>query len=165
MTRSAAILLQILKLGQCFHDRLHESPDEWQARADTIAQSIDVVAKDNLEAAFLTYMAKHEGGNSLSVHVGRLTKNRHGEYVTLWQLNAQLLRWSMLKTGTSLHDTESAAYVAIETFRRHRGTGTLIDGLRGYGGYKRWSPTPRVLARRIIRIERKLDELAKDARS
>jgi hypothetical protein len=159
MTR-LKILYQVILALHSWQDRA-EPWDEWELRADTIAEAIDVVARTNEEAAFLTYMAWHEGRNSLDVHRGKLTVNRHGKYWGLWQVKMKVgdvYSWAI----PTVVITKYMAELAIDTLHTHRGHGTLTDGIRGYGGYKRWSPTPRILAARIRKIERKLDEMTGD---
>jgi hypothetical protein len=167
MTRSAAILLQILKLGQCFTDQLHEPFDDWRVRADTIAEAIDVSARTNQEAAFLAYMAWHEAKNSKWINEGNLVKHGRQYYWGLWQV--QKLIGDAYARGLPVAITKAMASEAIDLYRHHRlnayskkHMSTLIDGIRGYGGYNRWSPIPRVLAARIRKIERKLDAMTSE---
>jgi len=165
MTRHAAILQAILQLGQCWTDRLHEPYVDWQVRADTIAEAIDTVARTNEEAAFLVYMAWHEGKNSLSIHSGDSSRHRGRRCWSLWQI-CELPNWldwrEPVVVNTSAESTTETAMLALHIYLNHRGTGTLVDGIRGYGGYKRWSPTPRRLAGKIREIERKIDAMTSE---
>jgi hypothetical protein len=158
MTRQAAILQAILRLGQCYYDQRHEPYVDWQVRADTIAEAIDTVSRTNEEAAFLVFIGWHESRFSLQIHCGRLTRHKRAYYWGLWQAkmnDGDVYSWAL----PTLYPTKYMADLALDLYRAHRGHGTLIDGIRGYGGYKRWSPTPRILAARIRRIEKRLDEM------
>jgi len=154
MTRHAAILQAILALGQSWTDHRHEPFDEWQVRADTIAEAIDTVSRTNQEAAFLVYMGKHESGFSKSIGEGEGKLRRGHYYFGYWQV------WAL---GIHVYSPDTAdAGAALRVYRTHRGRGTLVDGIRGYGGYKRWSPMPRVLAGRVVKIEKRLDAMTSE---
>jgi hypothetical protein len=157
MTRLEILTVIILRY-HAWQDR-HESPEDWQARAGVIAQAIDAVSRNNEEAAFLTYMGKHESGFALIVHSGRKRQPRLGHsYFSLWQISNDYFwvsMWTRLSVG--LDSTTECAATAIDLYRTHRGTGTLIDGIRGYGGYSKRSLTPRILARRVTKIRREIE--------
>jgi hypothetical protein len=153
MTRHLILYNLILALHS-WQDRA-EPWDEWELRADTIAEAIDVSGATNEEAAVLTYLAWHEGKNARDVQRGKVTRRGKKHYFSLWQIDTD---WGPAMWMVGTDQTKWSAVAALDIFRQHRGHGTLIDGLRGYGGYSRWSPTPRLMARRIRAIEKQLDK-------
>ena len=109
-------LLRIVLSLHCWADRAE--PD-WPARASTIAEAIQVVATDESEAGVLLAIDEGEALNSLAVHRGKITRDRRGQYRSLWQLSR---RWTDSETwegiaGVSLEATTLAASESIRIYR------------------------------------------------
>jgi hypothetical protein len=156
MTRLQILTVIILRY-HAWQDH-HESPEDWQARAGVIAQAIEAVSANYEERAFLVYMGKRETCYSLDAHRGKLNRNRHGQYWGLWQVKMRIgdvYSWAI----PSIYTTTYMAELALDLYRQHRGTGTLVDGIRGYVGYRRWT-MPRMLARRVTKIRREIEGMA-----